>query len=153
MNEVVRQEDPIAHTSALDYLLIGLVVGATAAFAGVAIVGTAGITAVAIVGAAAAGGSSIGEVIGSLSMFTQDAGYILEGSPNVFINGRPSARASLSTVLCDKHSFQLVAEGSSTVYINGMPASRVGDRSTSVPVTVKSALAHPMCLSVDRPSR
>jgi len=130
MSEAARQDDPIAHTSALGGLLTGLAFGAALAITGVAIVGTGGMVAVAIVGAAAAGGAGIGEVIGSLSVCTKNSGYILEGSSNVFINGRPAVRASLSAVLCDKHGSHLVAEGSSTVYINGMPAARVGDLST-----------------------
>jgi len=147
ISEAARQGDPISHTRALGGLLTGLAIG------GVALLGTGGL-AVAVVGAAASIGvtvstgvaasvavvatigattsifAGLGELIGSLSWSNHDAGHILEGSPNVFINGRPAARASLSTITCDKHGFQLVAEGSSNVYINGIPAARVGNRTT-----------------------
>jgi len=85
---------------------------------------------VAIIGAGVSSGAAIGELIGGLAYFTNNTGAITTGSPNVFINGRPAARASLSTVLCDKHGPALVAEGSRSVYINGMPVSRVGDHTT-----------------------
>ncbi|GLU40017.1 hypothetical protein Pssp01_41100 [Pseudomonas sp. NBRC 100443] len=125
MSEAARQDDPIAHSSALGGLLTGLAVGAAVALAGVAIVGTGGLAAVAIVGA------GLGELIGSLSAFTSDAGQIIEGAANVFINGLAAARAHLSTVACSKHSgLKRIAEGSDSVYINGQPAARKGDRST-----------------------
>jgi len=131
MSEAARVGDPIAHTSALTGLLTGLAVCATAALIGVTVVGTGGLAAVAVVGAAAAGGAGIGEVIGSLSLCTSNTGNITTGSPDVYINGRPAVRATLSVALCAKHvPPPLVAEGSSSVYINGMPASRVGDHTT-----------------------
>jgi len=128
MSEAARVGDPIAHTSALTGLLTGLAVGA---LAGVLIAGTGGLAAAAVIGAAAAGGAGIGEVIGSLSWCTSNTGNITTGPPDVYINGRPAVRSSLSIALCAKHAPPpLVAEGSSTVYINGMPASRVGDHTT-----------------------
>jgi len=131
MSAAARKDDPIEHSSALGGLLTGLAIGAAVAVAGVAIVGTGGLAAVAIVGAGAALGAGIGELIGSLSFCTSQAGKIIEGSANVFINGLAAARAHLSTVACDKHSgLQRIAEGSSTVFINGQPAARVKDRST-----------------------
>lgn len=58
---------------------------------------------------------------------------VIEGSSNVFINGRPAARVGDSAgTHCntqppyDCHS-RSVAVGSSTVFINGRPAARVGD--------------------------
>jgi len=129
MSEAARQGDPIAHSSALEGLLLGLAVGAAVALATVS---TGGLAAVAIVGAAASGGALVGEVLGSLSVCSRNTGHIISGSPDVYTNGRPAARASLSVVVCSKrgHGANLVAEGSSKVYINGMPASRVGDHSS-----------------------
>jgi len=128
MSEAARVGDPIAHTSALTGLIGGLLAGAVL---GAVMVSTGGLAAVAVIGAAASGGALIGEVIGGLSIFTSNTGTITTGSPDVYTNGRPAARATLSVVLCAKHAPPpLVAEGSSSVYINGMPASRVGDRTT-----------------------
>jgi len=127
MTEAARLGDPIAHTHALRGLLIGAAVGAVI---GITVVGTGGVAAVAVVGGMVSAGAGIGEMIGRFSCCTHNAGRIIEGSANVFINGRPAARASLSSIECDKHGFKRVAEGSSSVYINGMPAARVGDRST-----------------------
>ncbi len=52
-------------------------------------------------------------------------GPILEGSPNVFINGMPAARVS-DAALC-VGSTDKISSGSSTVFINGKPAARMGD--------------------------
>ena len=71
--------------------------------------------------------------------------FIRSGSPDVFINGKPAARAagklspagaapcSADLVDCGRHPpmpEQYLAEGSSKVFINGQPAVRSGDRST-----------------------
>jgi len=130
MSEGGRVGDPIAHSSALGGLLTGLAVGAAVAIGVVAIVGSGGLAAVVMVGAGIAGGARVGEVIGGLASFSNDTGKILDGSPNVFINGRPAALAHESSVGCDKHGIQRIAEGSSNVFINGRPVARKGDRST-----------------------
>lgn len=56
-------------------------------------------------------------------------GEVITGSPNVFINGNPAARAYDSATIeddCDTGDGQII-QGSGTVYINGKPASRVND--------------------------
>ncbi|MGV7963483.1 RHS repeat-associated core domain-containing protein [Photorhabdus tasmaniensis] len=56
-------------------------------------------------------------------------GEITRGSPNVFINSRPAAIATRSTVECSKeHGLRQMAEGSASVFINGYPAVRIGDK-------------------------
>ncbi|MBN3818327.1 hypothetical protein G3N57_17700 [Paraburkholderia sp. Se-20369] len=133
MFEAARVTDPIEHTSALTGFLIGAVIGialiAAVAFAtftcgfGVALL--AGMAA----GLGASGILSLGEAIGK--MFTSTSGAIVSGSPNVFINGRPAAYATLSGVMCDKHNpVPLVAQGSTNVFINGRPAARKDDKIT-----------------------
>lgn len=133
MFEAARVTDPIEHTSALTGFLIGAVIGialiAAVAFAtftcgfGVALL--AGLAA----GVGASGILSLGEAIGK--MFTSTSGAIVSGSPNVFINGRPAAYATLSGVMCDKHNpVPLVAQGSTNVFINGRPAARKDDKIT-----------------------
>lgn len=56
---------------------------------------------------------------------------LVEGSPNVFINGRPAGRVGdhYSAHGCIVHGSHqdVITEGSSTVFINGRPAARVGD--------------------------
>ncbi|VVP83520.1 hypothetical protein PS914_02443 [Pseudomonas fluorescens] len=128
-----RLDDPIEHSSALGGLLAGLAIGAGAVLVGIAIVGTGGLGAVALcamVGAGAATGAGIGQLLGSLSFATHDAGQIKTGSANVFTNGKPAARAHVDTARCDQHgpAPQILAQGSDSVYINGQPAARVGDR-------------------------
>jgi uncharacterized Zn-binding protein involved in type VI secretion len=56
---------------------------------------------------------------------------LVEGSPNVIINGRPAGRlgdhyASHGCVIHPGHQ-DVIAAGSSKVVINGRPAARVGD--------------------------
>ena len=127
MSQAARLGDPIEHTGSLTGLLAGLAIGAIGA---ALIVGTGGLAAVAIVGASATAGAGIGQLIGSLSVCDHSTGQIQSGSGNVFINGKPAARAHLDTALCDEHgpAPQVLAQGSDTVYINGVPAARVGDR-------------------------
>ncbi|KVV12131.1 MULTISPECIES: PAAR domain-containing protein [unclassified Pseudomonas] len=126
MTAAAREGDSIEHSSALAGLLIGLTVGAAAT---VLIVGTGGLAAVAMIGAGAAAGAGIGQLIGSLSFCRNEAGKITSGSPNVFFNGKPAARAHLDHVDCDQHGVaKVLAEGSTSVYINGQPAARVDDR-------------------------
>ncbi|WP_223464649.1 PAAR domain-containing protein [Pseudomonas sp. GL-RE-26] len=126
MSAAARLDDPIEHTGSLTGLLAGLAVGAIGA---ALIVGTGGLAAVAIVGAAAATGAGIGQLVGSLSFCSHEAGQIVSGSGNVHTNGKPAARAHLDKAKCDEHGSapQIVAQGSSTVHINGQPAARVGD--------------------------
>lgn len=128
-----RFNDPIEHSSALGGLLAGLAIGAGAVLIGIAVVGTGGLGAIALgamVGAGAATGAGIGQLLGSLSFATHDAGQISSGSNNVFINGKAAARAHVDTALCDQHgpAPQILAQGSDSVYINGQPAARVGDK-------------------------
>lgn len=126
MTAAAREGDSIEHSSALAGLLIGLAVGAAAT---ALIVGTGGLAAVAMIGAGAAAGAGIGQLIGSLSFCRNEAGKITSGSPNVFFNGKPAARAHLDHVDCDQHGVaKVLAEGSTSVYINGQPAARVDDR-------------------------
>ncbi|WP_445375859.1 PAAR domain-containing protein [Photorhabdus tasmaniensis] len=57
------------------------------------------------------------------------SGALLTGSPNVFIEGKAAARATVDTAGCNKHPAPpLIAQGSETVFINGFPAARVDDK-------------------------
>lgn len=101
-----RFNDPIEHSSALGGLLAGLAIGAGAVLIGIAVVGTGGLGAIALgamVGAGAATGAGIGQLLGSLSFATHDAGQIKSGSGDVFINGRAAARAHVDTAMCTQH--------------------------------------------------
>lgn len=56
---------------------------------------------------------------------------LVEGSPNVFINGKEAGRvgdkyASHSCLAHSPHQ-DSISSGSTTVYINGIPAGRIGD--------------------------
>lgn len=56
---------------------------------------------------------------------------LVEGSPDVFINGRSAGRLGdhYTSHGCVTHSGHqdVIAAGSSSVFINGRPAARVGD--------------------------
>lgn len=56
---------------------------------------------------------------------------LVEGSPNVYINGKPAGREGdhYSSHGCIVHSSHqdVIASGSSKVFINGKPAARKGD--------------------------
>ncbi|RZK24208.1 MAG: hypothetical protein EOO56_02245 [Hymenobacter sp.] len=53
-------------------------------------------------------------------------GFIIIGSPNVFISGRPAARKS-DNIVCPLHGTSTITKGSATVFVNGLPAARMGD--------------------------
>lgn len=131
MGQAARLGDPIGHSPTMNYLLRGAIIGAAVGLAAVAIVGTGGLAAVAVVGGLAAGGAGIGEMMSTMSDVPKEVtGAIVgPGSLNVFVNGRPAARAHLDMTMCAKHAPAPlpIATGSSTVYINMMPAARVGD--------------------------
>lgn len=134
MFEAARLHDEIEHTSALAGFLAGAVIGlaiATAAAFTLCTAGLGGFLLAAVIGIGAGMLPMLGEKLGS--MFSSPAGQIeLAGcSPDVFINNRNAAHATLSTAKCDKHPAPvLVAEGSSNVFINGVAASRKGDKLT-----------------------
>jgi uncharacterized Zn-binding protein involved in type VI secretion len=132
-----RLNDPIAHSSAIDGLIggaiAGAVIGASLALGVALIIGTGGLAAPLLFGGMLAGGATgswIGEFVGSLSFFDNIAGHIATGSPNVFVNFKPLARAQVDTGECSKHGPQppQIATGSSSVFINGFPAARVDDK-------------------------
>jgi uncharacterized Zn-binding protein involved in type VI secretion len=131
-----RLNDPIAHTSAMEGLakgaLAGALVGAGLVLGAALIVGTGGLTAPLVIGVMLTGialGASIGEFVGSLSFFNKKAGKIATGSPNVFVNFKPLARAQADTGECSEHGPECppIATGSDSVFINGFPAARVDD--------------------------
>ncbi|MTJ83147.1 MAG: hypothetical protein F8N37_19345 [Telmatospirillum sp.] len=159
-----RKDDPIVHDSLLSEvgqvgagLLTGLAVGAAVGLAAAFVVGTGGLGAL-VLGAAVGAGMQFGADAlmhaaglhgpGDLANDAREKagralnglfppqvmGQIVQGSPNVMINGRPAARATPGPgdddlVTCDRHTpRQHVAEGSRIVLINGAPAHRVGDR-------------------------
>ncbi|ELY3469268.1 PAAR/RHS domain-containing protein [Cronobacter universalis] len=147
MFEAARVDDDIGHSGALGGMIAGTLVGGLiAAVGGIA----AGALFLAGVGASCLGvgvlliGASfaVGWLTGELATAARDKcvengaaditkkGVIITGSSNVFINGKPAAIATTSTVDCSDDGSQQIAEGSSRVYINGLPAVRIGDRTT-----------------------
>jgi uncharacterized Zn-binding protein involved in type VI secretion len=128
-----RLYDPIAHSSAESGLIAGMVIGASLVIGAALIVGTGGAALPLVIGAAltaAAVGGWIGEFVGSLSFFNNISGKIARGSPNVFVNYKPQARAVADIGECSKHGPepQQIATGSETVFINNFPAARVDDK-------------------------
>lgn len=132
MPEAARLYDPIGHSPTMNWLLQGAVAGLAIGLGAVVILGTGGLAAVAVVGGAVAGGAGIMEVLSTLSCVPKEVTGTITGkcSGNVFINGRPAARAHVDMTFCSKHP-QVplpIATGSGNVYINGLPAARVGDK-------------------------
>ena len=134
--------DEIAHGFGLAAMIAGAVVGAVAGAAIVAATAaTGGLAAVIIAGSVAAGGLSMGQIVSGLSTIFNlpepTSGVIAVGSPNVFTNKRPAARALLSMAGgCSGSPFNHpplpmaipVQQGSLTVMINKQPASRLKDK-------------------------
>ncbi|MCI2292176.1 PAAR domain-containing protein, partial [Enterobacter sp. I4] len=147
MFEAARVDDDIGHSGALAGMIAGTIVGGLIAAAGGILAGAmfiAGLGAsclgvgVLLVGASLAVGYYTGELATAARDSIADAGassmtkkgVITSGSPNVFINGKPAALATDSTVDCSDDGSQQMAEGSKRVSINSQPASRIGDRTT-----------------------
>ena len=63
-------------------------------------------------------------------------GVIVQGSPNVFVDGRPVARRG-DKVVCALHGPQTIISASSKVYANGLGVARIGD-TTSCGATIIS---------------
>jgi uncharacterized Zn-binding protein involved in type VI secretion len=59
-------------------------------------------------------------------------GILLEGSPNVFVNGRALARIgdAVQGHAPGEHASPVMAQGSATVRVNGIPPCRRGDLAT-----------------------
>lgn len=146
MSEAARVGDTIGHSHALAGMIGGTIIGGLIAAAGAVAAGAlfvAGLAAscigvcVLLIGASLAVGYLTGEAATAARDGIADAGAgslsptgkIVTGSPNVFINGKPAAIATLSQVACsdDGPSMQM-AQGSDKVSINDQPASRVGDK-------------------------
>ena len=147
MFEAARVGDDIGHSGALAGMIAGTIVGGLIAAVGGILSGAmfiAGLGAsclgvgVLLVGASLAVGYYTGELATAARDSIADAGassmtkkgVITSGSPNVFINGKPAALATDSTVDCSDDGSQQMAEGSKRVSINSQPASRIGDRTT-----------------------
>ncbi|AKH63848.1 hypothetical protein VY86_11400 [Photorhabdus thracensis] len=101
------------------------------------VVGTGGLATVAVIALGTAGTLALGKVISAASSAVTNmvdsigppSGALATGSPNVFIEGKPAARAIVDTVACNKHPAPpLIAQGSETVFINDSPAARVDDK-------------------------
>ncbi|CCG88191.1 RHS repeat-associated core domain-containing protein [Erwinia piriflorinigrans] len=146
MSEAARVGDAIGHSQALAGMIGGTIVGGLIAAAGSVAAGAlfvAGLASsclgvgVLLIGASLAVGYLTGEaataardgIAGAGAGSMSASGQILTGSPNVFINGKPAAIATVSQVGCDKDGPSMqMAQGSDKVFINGQPAARVGDK-------------------------
>ncbi|UOD29533.1 PAAR domain-containing protein [Massilia violaceinigra] len=133
MPKAARILDPIGHVVISD-LMKALIVGLAIAVVGVAIVAIGPLAGVAIACAAVALGRGLGPVLGAeltkLAGSMEVSGKIIGVcSSNVFINGKPAARAIIDFAICSKHSSapNMITSGSGTVFINGRPAARVED--------------------------
>ncbi|MGI0476028.1 PAAR domain-containing protein, partial [Erwinia amylovora] len=146
MSEAARVGDAIGHSSALAGMTGGTIVGGLIAAAGAVAAGAlfvAGLAASCLgVGVLLMGASlAVGYLTGEAATAARDgmaaagadrrsaSGQILTGSPNVFINGKPAAIATVSQAGCDRDGPTMqMAQGSARVFINGQPAARVGDK-------------------------
>ncbi|VEI65395.1 RHS repeat-associated core domain-containing protein [Serratia rubidaea] len=146
MSEAARVGDAIGHSHALAGMIGGTLIGGLIAAAGAVAAGAlfvAGLAASCVgVGVLLVGASlAVGYLTGELATKARDgiaeagagsltpAGKIVTGSPDVRINGKPAAIATVSQVACDQDGPSMqMAQGSDKVYINGQPAARVGDK-------------------------
>lgn len=141
MPNAARKGDPIGHSPATSWLVQGLLLGAAVGVGAALVIGTGGLAAAAIVGGLAAGGAGVGELLSSMSWAPKEVcGMIICGSPDIFINNRPAARAHVDKTICSKHSgTPPIATGSATVIFNNMPAARVDDTITCGAVIVEGS--------------
>ena len=142
----IRVGDEITHSDALFGGVTGMILGGLAGLVvGAILVGgtiaTGGALAVFIgcglLGVAAGGG--LGKILGRHAT-PNPKGKVLTGSPNVFVGGKPAARADADVAHCEDHSDsenardqssvqgKKIMQGSGTVFINGFYASRKGDK-------------------------
>ncbi|MBH1932510.1 PAAR domain-containing protein, partial [Serratia rubidaea] len=146
MSEAARVGDAIGHSHALAGMIGGTLIGGLIAVAGSVVAGAlfvGGLAASCVgVGVLLVGASlAVGYLTGELATKARDgiaeagagsltpAGKIVTGSPDVRINGKPAAIATVSQVACDQDGPSMqMAQGSDKVYINGQPAARVGDK-------------------------
>lgn len=133
-----RLGDEIAHGFGVAAMVAGAVAGA---LIGAAIIGataaTGGLAAVILAGSVAAGGLSMFQVVKGISSIFNlpepTSGVLIQGSLNVYINGRNAMRAGIDlSAECSGLPFNhfpwtqpLIAEGSIKVTINGKPAARL----------------------------
>lgn len=126
---------PIAHQNkdwgvwgAIGGILLG---AAAAAF----VVVTFGTGLVVIAGAAAAAGLVGGAVAAAgaaLGQYGDNKGTIIEGSSNVFFEGKPVARVG-DEIVCSDHPSSpppMIADGAKTVFANQKQIARLGHRTT-----------------------
>lgn len=132
VSPAARVGDEIAHSNAGTGMLLGVLAGAAVgAVLIAATVATGGLALVAAAGAAAgmvsAGGLG-GMYIGEASM-GPPCGRFIDGSPNVFINGKAALFTAGSFASCDEDSGRIpLATGSSSVFINTGMAGREGEK-------------------------
>ncbi|PHM26623.1 RHS repeat-associated core domain-containing protein [Xenorhabdus ehlersii] len=135
-----REGDIIQHSSFLGALagaVVGALIGAAVfAAASAVIVGTGGLATAAVLALGTAGTMALGGFISDVSSAVTNMvnsigppdGAISQGSPNVQIEGKPAARATVDLATCSKHPPPLIAQGSESVFINGEPAARMNDK-------------------------
>ncbi|MCT8350040.1 PAAR domain-containing protein, partial [Photorhabdus temperata] len=138
-NSPARLGDAIAHQNKKAGLwgaLGGILLGAVAVVAvGALTLATGGLALAVVAGAAAglAGGFVGGMVAGigaAIGQYGENKGTIIEGSPNVFFEGKPVARVGDNIVCSDHPGTVVIAEGAKTVFANGKPIARLGHRTT-----------------------
>jgi RHS repeat-associated protein len=130
--ELARLGDPIGHSSALSGFVLGAIVGVALILFAAAAIFTGGLC-IGVLAACAAGIAPFMPAIGAAlgQMMRSPTGTIVTGSPNVFVNNRPAARATLSTAVCAKDpALIMIAAGSATVFINDHAAARRTDPTT-----------------------
>ena len=142
----IRVGDEITHSDALFGGVTGMILGGLAGLViGAVILGGTIATGGALaffIGCGllgVAGGGGLGKILGRHST-PNPKGKVLTGSPNVFVGGKPAARADADVAHCEDHSDsdnardqpsvrgQKIMQGSGTVFINGFYASRKGDK-------------------------
>jgi RHS repeat-associated protein len=113
----------------------GILLGAVAAVAVGALVVATGGAALVVVAAAAAAGGFVGAGVAAagavMGQYGDNKGTIIDGSPNVYFEGKKVARVG-DPIVCSDHPGPppVIAEGAKTVYANGKQIARLGHRTT-----------------------
>lgn len=113
----------------------GILLGAVAAVAvGALVVATGGAALVVVAAAAAAGGfvgAGVATACAVMGQYGDNKGTIIDGSPNVYFEGKKVARVG-DPIVCSDHPGPppVIAEGAKTVYANGKQIARLGHRTT-----------------------
>lgn len=131
---IAHQKKDLGTWGALGGILLGAVAAVAAVAVGALVVATGGAALVVVAAAAAAGGfvgAGVAAAGAAMGQYGDNKGTIIDGSPNVYFEGKKVARVG-DPIVCSDHPGPppVIAEGAKTVYANGKQIARLGHRTT-----------------------